>query len=200
MPATWKPCQGKTCYSTARCLQDPSNFGAKTRGYRQWGYWGLVISAQLLSHFSRVRLCATPSLGYSRLEHWSGLPFPSPMHKSEKWKWSRSVISDSSQPHGLQPTRLLCPWDFPGKSTGVGCHCLLRFCPKPFSCNKQWASFSLEFPMGWTGTVSGLQWVWRLSLFNLAFCPFICHKLSPPLLLCTPCTSNSAATPLNWCK
>ena len=29
------------------------------------------------------------------------------------------------RPHGL-PTRLLCPWDFPGKSTGVGCHCLLR--------------------------------------------------------------------------
>ena len=41
----------------------------------------------LLSHFSRVRLCATPSLGFSRQEHWSGLPFPSPMHKSEKWKW-----------------------------------------------------------------------------------------------------------------
>ena len=38
----------------------------------------------------------------------------------------RSVVSDSSRPHGLQPTRLLCPWDFPGKSTGVGCHCLLR--------------------------------------------------------------------------
>ena len=32
---------------------------------------------------------------------------------------------DSSKPRGLQPTRLLCPWDFPGKSTGVGCHCLL---------------------------------------------------------------------------
>ena len=30
------------------------------------------------------------------------------------------------RPHGLQPTRLLHPWDFPGKSTGVGCHCLLR--------------------------------------------------------------------------
>ena len=38
---------------------------------------------------------------------------------------SRSVMSDSLRPHGLQPTRLLCPWDFPGKSTGVGCHCLL---------------------------------------------------------------------------
>ena len=89
----------------------------------------------LLSRFSRVRLCATPetaahqappSLGFSRQEHWSGLPFPSPMHESEKWKWSRAVVSNSSRPHGLQPTRLLRPWDFPGKSTGVGCHCLLR--------------------------------------------------------------------------
>ena len=38
------------------------------------------------------------SLGFSRQEHWSGLPFPSPMHKSEKWKWSCSVVSDSSDP------------------------------------------------------------------------------------------------------
>ena len=36
-----------------------------------------------------------------------------------------SVVSDSQRPRGLQPTRLLCPWNFPGKSTGVGCHCLL---------------------------------------------------------------------------
>ena len=58
----------------------------------------------LLNHFSHVRLCATPqtaahqappSLGVSRQEHWSGLPFPSPMHESEKWKWSCSVVSDS---------------------------------------------------------------------------------------------------------
>ena len=51
---------------------------------------GLLL---LLSRFSRVRLCATPetaahqappSLGFSRQEHWSGLPFPSPMHESEK--------------------------------------------------------------------------------------------------------------------
>ena len=68
----------------------------------------------------------SPSLGFSRQEYWSGLPFPSPMHESEKSKRSRSVRSDSQRPHGLQPTRLLRPWDFPGKSTGVGCHCLLR--------------------------------------------------------------------------
>ena len=48
------------------------------------------------------------------------------MHETEKWKWSCSVVSDSYRPYGLQPTRLLHPWDFPGKSTGVGCHCLLR--------------------------------------------------------------------------
>ena len=71
---------------------------------------------------SQVRLLATPwtaahqappYLGFSRQEHWSGLPFPSRMHESEKWKSSCSVVSNSSRPHGLQPTRLLCPWDFP---------------------------------------------------------------------------------------
>ena len=72
----------------------------------------------LLSHFSCVQLCATPetaahqappSWGFFRQEYWSGLPFPSPMHKSEKWKWSRSVVSDPQWPHGLQHSRLLCP-------------------------------------------------------------------------------------------
>ena len=33
-----------------------------------------------------------------KLQYWSGLPFPSPMHESEKWKWSRSVVSDSATP------------------------------------------------------------------------------------------------------
>ena len=43
-----------------------------------------------------------------------------------KWKWSHLVVSNSLQPHGLQSTRLLGPWDFPGKNTGVGCHFLLQ--------------------------------------------------------------------------
>ena len=64
----------------------------------------LLLLLLLLSLFSCVWLCATPwtaphqappSLGFSRQEHWSGLPFPSPMHESEQWKWSRSVVSDS---------------------------------------------------------------------------------------------------------
>ena len=89
----------------------------------------------LLSLFSRVWLCATPqmaahqappSLGFSRQEHWSGLPFPSPMCESEKGKLSHSVVSDSQWPNGLQPTRLLRPWGVPGRSTAVGCHRLLH--------------------------------------------------------------------------
>ena len=52
-----------------------------------------ILLLLLLSRFNRVQLCATPqtaahqappSLGFSRQEHWSGLPFPSPMHESEQ--------------------------------------------------------------------------------------------------------------------
>ena len=35
-------------------------------------------------------------------------------------------MSDSSRPHGLQPTRLICPWDSPGKNTGVDCQFFLQ--------------------------------------------------------------------------
>ena len=75
----------------------------------------------LLSCFSHVWLCATPWTA----AHQAPGPWDSP-GESEKWKRSLSVVPDSSRPHGLQPTRLLRPWDFPGKSTGVGCHCLLQ--------------------------------------------------------------------------
>ena len=80
----------------------------------------------LLSHFSRVRLCATPetaahqaplSLGFSRQEHWSGLPFPSPMHevKSEsEVAQSCLTLSDpmdcslpGSSVHGIFQARVL---------------------------------------------------------------------------------------------
>ena len=35
-------------------------------------------------------------------------------------------LSESLWPHGQQPARLLCPWNFPGKNSGVGCHLLLQ--------------------------------------------------------------------------
>ena len=75
----------------------------RDQNYVSWVSW-VGLPMLLLSRFSRVRLCATPytaahlappSLGFSRQEYWSGLPFPSPVHESEKGKWSLSVVSDS---------------------------------------------------------------------------------------------------------
>ena len=89
-----------------------------------------VLLLLLLSRFSHVRLCVTPqaaahqaplSLGLSRQEHGSVLPFPSLMRESEV-----AQLCPTQRPHVLQPTRLLRPWDFPGKSTEVGGHCLLQ--------------------------------------------------------------------------
>ena len=62
---------------------------------------------------------SVPGILQARTLEWVVISF------SSAWKWSRSVVFYFLRPNGLQPTRLLCPWDFPGKSTGVGCHCLL---------------------------------------------------------------------------
>ena len=80
----------------------------------------------LLSRFSRVRLCATPetaahqappSLGFSRQEHWSGLPFPSPMHERKSESEVAQLCPTLSDPmdcslpgssvHGIFQARVL---------------------------------------------------------------------------------------------
>ena len=86
-----------------------------------------------------------PGILQARPLEWVAIS--SPMHESEKWKGSCSVVSDSSQLHGLQPTRLLCPWDFPGKSTGVGCHRLLRTASLKY--DKVNISLSLQIQSHW---------------------------------------------------
>ena len=47
-------------------------------------------------------------------------------HTTQYQKKKNNNQKMDRRPHGLQPTRPLPPWDFPGKSTGVGCHCLLH--------------------------------------------------------------------------
>ena len=92
----------------------------------------------LLSRVSRVRLCDPRDSSPPGPRPWDSpgkdtgvgchflLQCMKVKSESEMWKWSRSVESNSWWPHGQQPTRLLHPWDFLGKSTGVGCHCLLQ--------------------------------------------------------------------------
>ena len=63
------------------------------------------------------------------LLHCSGILSAEPPgkpHQNSEVSASHSIVPNSLRPHGLQPTRLLCPWDFPGKDTGVCCHFLLQ--------------------------------------------------------------------------
>ena len=68
-----------------------------------------------------------PGILQARTLEWVAISFSS----AQKWKVKVKSLSCVRlfETHGLQPTRLLHPWDFPGKSTGVGCHCLLQFKP-----------------------------------------------------------------------
>ena len=90
-----------------------------------------------------------PGILQARTLEWVAISFSN----AGKWKWSHSVMSDPSRPRGLQPTRLLHPWDFPGKSTGVGCHCLLR-------------KRSLVFPILLFSSIS-LHWLLRKAFLSL---------------------------------
>ena len=106
-------------------------------GFFRDEYWsGLLFpppedlpAAAAAAKSDSVQLCPTlcdpidgthhtpPSLGFSRQEHWSGLPFPSPMHDSEKWKWSPQSCLTPSDPmvyslqgssvHGIFQARVL---------------------------------------------------------------------------------------------
>ena len=76
-----------------------------------------------------------PGILQARTLEWVAISF------SNAWKWKVKVKVKSLSPVWLlaipQPTRLLHPRDFPGKSAGVGCHCLLQ---PPRTCLSQWYS------------------------------------------------------------
>ena len=69
-----------------------------------------------------------PGILQERTLEWVAISFSN----ARKWKVKVRLlsVSNSSQPHGLQPIRFLRPWDFPGKSAGVGCQHLGS--PNPF--------------------------------------------------------------------
>ena len=77
---------------------------------RKCSYWKELTSCSWLHTLSGASHPSSP---------------PGPRH-SESESVSPLDMSSSLQPHGLEPIRLLCPWDSPGKNTGVGCHCLLQ--------------------------------------------------------------------------
>ena len=108
-----------TPWTVAR--QDPLSMGFSWQEY--WS--GLPFPSPGNSSDPRTELESFPSPALAGEFSTTASPGKTEI-VAEKWKWSRSVESDSLQPRGLQPTRLLRPWDFPGKSTGVGCHFFLQ--------------------------------------------------------------------------
>ena len=108
----------------------------------------------MLSQFSCVWLCVTPqtvahqaplSLGFSR--EWSGLPFPSPMHESEKWKWSCSVVSGPQRPHGLQLPGSSVHGIFQARVLEWGAVCKLKPQKIPLhTCQNQFSSVAQSCP------------------------------------------------------
>ena len=126
---------------------------------------------------------APPSLGFSRQEHWSGLPFPSPMHESEKWKWSCSVSVrlfvtplDYSLPgscvHGIFQARVV-EWGaiaFSGEPT----LCRHNSGSRHRTVNKVPAAWAAHMP-GWSlclnlPKLSMITFTWRkLNLFESVF-------------------------------
>ena len=75
-------------------------------------------------------------------------------------------MSDSVQPHGLQPTRLLRPWDSPGKNTGVGCHFLLQ-CMKVESESEVTQSYlTLSDPMDCSPPGSSIHGIFQATVLE----------------------------------
>ena len=88
---------------------------------------------------------------------------------------SCSVIVNSLQPHGLYSARLLCPWNSPGKNTGVGCHALLQgiFLTQGSNphllCLMHWRQ--ILYPLSQQGSPEGsLKWKYLVSQSCLTLC------------------------------
>ena len=110
-----------------------------------------------------------------------------------------SVMSDSVRPHRQQPTRLPCPWDFPGKNAGVGCHFLLQ-CVKvkllsrvqllvtPWIVAHQ-APLSMRFSKQgyWMNCHAFLQDILPTRGLNLCFPWLLSHRWSQFCLCCCCC-------------
>ena len=98
------------------------------------------------------------------------------------WIWvSHLVLPNSLQPHGLQPTRLLCPWDFPGKNVGVGCHFFLQgiflaqgWNPGLLHCRQ------ILYQLSYQESV----WVWVWVSLSVLPNSLQSHGLQPTRLLC----------------
>ena len=108
------------------------------------------------------------SLGFSRQEHWSGLPFPSPMHKSEKGKWGHSVMSDSATPWTAAYQAPLC-LGFSRQEywSGLPLPSLNIYCRLSYMAFTMWRKLP-SMPIFWRVLIMNVCWI-----LSKAFCASI---------------------------
>ena len=89
--------------------------------------------------------------------------------------WVASVVSDSVQPHWRQPTRVLCPWDSPGKNTGVGCHLLLQCMKVKSESGEAQSCLTLSEPMDCSPPGSSIHGIFQVRglLANCFYLPMV---------------------------
>ena len=85
----------------------------------------MVLIAFYIWTYNKMRLFAT-LFPFHKWENWGSRKMPNKSNSKKSECVSHSVMCDTLQRYGLQPTRLLCPWASPGKNTGVGSHSLLQ--------------------------------------------------------------------------
>ena len=132
---------------------------------------------------------------------------------------SLSVMSESVRPHRRQPTRLPCPWDFPGKNAGVGCHFLLQCmkmkserevaqsCPAlcdPMDCSLPGSSvhgiffFFCPTPPPVHGILQARVLEWGAIAFSVLHSSWELIYLFQSLLKCQLLTKHTLTTPFQW--
>ena len=120
-------------------------------------------------------------------------------------------MSDSVRPHRQQPTRLLCPWDSPGKNTGVGCHFLLQCVKVKSEREVAQSCLTLSDPMACSllgSSVHGifqarvLEWVplpspkTQTSYYQTSIC--CCSVDQPCPTFCNPMNCSTPGFPVHY--
>ena len=103
-----------------------------------------------------------------------------------------SVVSDSVRPHGLQPTRLLHPWDSPGKNSGVGCHFLLQYMKVKSESEATQSCLTLSNPMDCSLPGSSVHGIFQARVLEWGAIAFSAHTAHQSLKWSHP--SNTAHT------
>ena len=104
-------------------------------------------------------------------------------------------MSDSVQPHRQQPTRLPCPWDSPGKNTGVRCHFLLQCMKVKSESEVAQLCLTLSDPMDCSPPGSSVHGIFQARVLEWGAIAFSKASLVNPLSLLNQCNTGRNGSP-----